>query len=303
MDLGRYLAELGASRKPLPASRLVDLSNLSPEELKAFGGGWPSIKVGRRREIAGLLVDLAEDNVELDFSGVFRACLRDLDETVRTKAIEGLWECEDRTLVPQLIELLAKDSKECVRAAAATALGRFALLGELEKLCPGDTERIGDALLNVIDNPSEHVEVRRRALEAVAPLSPPRVKQAIFEAYRSDNPRMSTSALYAMGMSCDPEWLPTLIKELKSPDPERRFEAAGALGELEEEAAVPRLAELVHDLDAQVQLSVIHALGRIGGSEAREALQAYLDDPDERICRWVEEVIEGMELEEGPLWL
>ena len=140
-------------------------------------------------------------------------------------------------------------------------------------------------------------------MEAVAPLSLPRMKQVILDAYQSDSPRMSTSALYAMGMNCDPEWLPTLIKELKSPEPERRFEAAGALGELEEEAAVPHLAGLVHDLDAQVQLSAIQALGRIGGGEAKEALRACMDNPDERIRRWVGEVIEEMELEEGPLWL
>jgi len=302
LNLEKYLDELRDLRKPLVISRLTNLSNLSQEELRLFKARWASIEVKRRREILGWLTELAEDNFELDFYDVFHICLHDEDAIVRVKAIEGLWECEDRGLIAPLIELMKSDSEESVRAAAATALGRFALLGELNKLRPGDVERVGNALLGVIDNPGEQVEVRRRALEAIAPLSMPRVKEIISEAYHSGEPRFIVSALYAMGRNCDPIWLPTLLKELSSPDPARRFEAVRACGELEDESAVPYLIKLIDDIDTHVQLCAIEALGHIGGGEARRALHRCLDNPDERIRQAAEEVLGEMEFEEGLSW-
>ena len=45
------------------------------------------------------LVELCEDNLELDFSAIFKLCLDgDDDENVRKTATLGLWDCDDSSL-------------------------------------------------------------------------------------------------------------------------------------------------------------------------------------------------------------
>ena len=45
------------------------------------------------------LIEMAEDNLDADFNSLFRLSLKDEDAEVRAKAIEGLWESDDRSLV------------------------------------------------------------------------------------------------------------------------------------------------------------------------------------------------------------
>ena len=300
MSLGRTLAEIGDASKPVASRKLCDLSVLSPEELRLFREAWPKMSIARRRQIMDKLVELAEENCRLDFDDIFRACLNDSDEMVRVKAIEGLWECEERSLIELLITLLCEDNKESVRAAAAMALGRFAMLAELGELRPEDGEKVQKALLSAIGNQEEQLEVRRRAIEAISPLSLSKVKDIIRQAYESEDARMRASALFAMGRNCDPVWLPTLIKEFANSDAEMRFAAASAYGELGSEEAVPDLIRLISDIDSQVQLSAIAALGHIGSSEAEEVLAKCLEHPDEHIRDAAREALEEVEHIEEP---
>jgi len=299
--LKRYLAELSHGDNPLVSSKLANLSALSQEELKLFLEAWAKMGVARRRQIVSKLLGLAEEDVKVNFDDIFRACLLDPDEVVRVKSIEGLWECENRSLIDPLITLLRQDSKESVRAAAAVALGRFAMLAELEKLRPEDGVKVQNALLSAIEDRREQLEVKRRAIEAIAPISLPKVEDIIHQAYKSGDSKMRASALYAMGRNGDPAWLAILVKELSSLDVEMRFEAAGACGELGDEEAVPHLVRLISDIDSQVKLSAIVALGQIGGSEAEEALRTCLGHPDEQVREAAEEALEELGLGKEPL--
>ena len=300
MSLEKYLAELSDESKPLVSPKLANLSALSPEEQRLFLEAWAKMGFKRRRQIASRLVELAEENFKLNFDDTFLACLQDRDEIVRVKSIEGLWECENRFLIDPLITMLREDSKESVRAAAAIALGKFAMLAELGKLRPDEGAKVERALLDVIDDQEEQLEVRRRAIETIAPLSMPKVTEIIQQAYQSDDPRMRVSAIYAMGRNSDPAWLPMLVKELSNPDAEIRFEAAGACGELGEESAMPHLVRLIHDLDSHVQLSAIAALGQIGGSEAEAALQECMNHPNEHIRQAAGEALEELGFGKDP---
>lgn len=303
MSLKTYLREVSNESKPLVPSKLDNLSSLSPEELKLFVEAWAQMDIGRQRQIVSYLIELAEGNCQLNFDNIFFVGLQDPDEIVRVKSIEGLWECESRWLIDCLITILKEDSKELVRAAAATALGKFAMLAELNKLRPEDGAKIESELLAVIDHPNEKIEVRRRAIEAIAPLSQPRVKQIIQDTYESNDARMRISAIYAMGRSADPVWLPTLVRELGSTDADMRFEAAVACGELGEEGAVSYLVKLVDDLDSQVQLSAIAALGKIGGSEAEAALRECLNHPSYYVCQAAGEAMEELLFVKDPFSL
>jgi HEAT repeat protein len=301
LPIEKTIAELGNGDKPLLNSRLVELSNLNSAQLKLLERVWETTETKRRRQIIYRLVELAEDNFELNFDSIFKGRLMDQDAEVRSKAIEGLWESEEASLIDPLINLLEQDSSEKVQAAAATALGKFAMLAELEKLRPSHKSKLCQALLAIINNKSRPLEVKRRALEAAAPLSLPQMKKAIMEAYRSRNPRLKTSAIFAMGKNCDQSWLPILLKELASPDVEVRYEAAGACGELGEKEATPYLVELVYDPDVDVQLAAIQALGKIGDPEAKGCLEQCLDNPSQIIQQAAEQALCELEAGENPL--
>lgn len=301
-SLGEYLQELSDPSRALKASDLLRLSGLEAEEQAGLQGSWASIGTERRREIVSRLVDMAEDNVELDFDAFFRHCLQDADPVVRERSLSGLWETDDRSVIPLFIACLEKDTDMSVRAAAATALGRFASIAESGKVSPRDSERIYQALMCCLrDNPEEPLEVRRRALEAAGAFNSGEVKELVRLGYQSSELSLRQSALFAMGRSADTSWLPVILQELKSPEPAMRYEAANASRELGEEAAVPHLAPLTQDEDLQVQLSAIQALGGIGGSRAGNVLKRCARSPDDAVREAAEEALQMIEMEEDPL--
>lgn len=303
MKLEEYIKELGDPRRPLTVSKLTRLSGLPPDQMTVFATAWPALPVERRRKIVRELNELAEDNVELDFEAVFRQALSDSDAQVRVKAVEGLWESANRHLIDPLINLLENDPVEEVRVAAATALGRYAVMGEMGELRPADLKKVEETLLGVFENQAEGIEVRRRALESVGVLEGERERAAIETAYHHADRKLRVSAVYAMGRNCDERWLSCLLKELRSEDAEMRFEAAGACGELEDRRAVPSLLPLIADQDIDVRLSAIGALGRIGGKKAIQVLRLCLDHSDERVRDAASTALEEAEFGHDPLGL
>ena len=290
------IAELADDDQPLLNARLADLSDLTPQQLSLLDDTWQKIEAGRRRQIIQRLVELAEDDVCLNFDSVFKRRLGDEDEGIRHVAVNGLWENEETSLIATFINLMQTDNSVKVQAAAACALGRFSMLAEHCKINTDHALRLSQALLSVFNDIHKAVEVRRRALEAVSPLSQQSVKQAIMEAYRSSNPLLKTSAIYAMGKNCDPGWLPLLIAELSSPDASLRYEAATACGELGEEESVSHLIELSDDNDSEVQIAAVQALGKIGGSEARQHLEKCLSSSSEAIRQVATQALHELEL-------
>ncbi|MBI3978390.1 MAG: HEAT repeat domain-containing protein [Chloroflexi bacterium] len=301
MSLEQLLAQLGSAEQMPTNVQLAALSGILPEDLAMLRDRWLSVDVGRRRQLCRRLADLAEESVELDFEEIFKLSLHDEDPEVRVCAIEGLWECEDRTLIPPLVSLLRTDGDSSVRAAAAQKLGQFAYRAEVNALRPRDAARVRTALLEVIDDADESVLVRRRAIEAISAQSDPRIQAIIEEAYQSDDPGMRASALFGMGRNCDSRWLPILIRELENPGAEMRFEAANALGEMEDQRAVLHLIPLLEDIDGQVQLAAVNALGRIGGRTAKQALRRCLRGGDDRLSQAARTALDELEFSEDPL--
>ena len=195
--------------------------------------------------------------------------------------------------------MLEEDPSEAVQVEAARTLGRFALLMENGTVASEYASRMAHTLLYITDDNTRPMDVRRQALEAVAPLSLPEVKTAIGDTYLSKDDRLRISSVRAMGGSCDPSWLPILLRELDSADAEMRREVAEALGEIEEEDTVPQLADLIYDNDVEVQLATIRSLGNIGGSEASECLKQCLDDPNETVSQTAEEALQELANREG----
>lgn len=283
----------------LSDSDLVELSGLDTVQRALFENIWATIKTEQQRDIIRRLVELTNKDVALNYKNIFKSRLKDPDAEVRREAIEGLWECEEHSLIPLLVDLLENDISETVRNEAASALGRFAMLAEHGKLSEDDRARVCQALLSTINDSSKPMALRCCALESAAPLSQPEVINTIRDSYYSGDDRLALSSIYAMGTSCDPSWMSILLEELSNRDAERRRAAASALGELEDKEAVTHLAELIYDDDTEVQLSAIHALGEIGGSEARECLEMCLDEANPTISQAAEKALDEVDNQES----
>ena len=294
-DFEELLQKIGDTENRLSIASLYDLSGMDGAEVLAFQEAWPSMAVERRCQIINLLVEIAEASFEVNFGPVFRFCLGDEDEEIRAAAIEGLWEDNDSALINPLLTLLQDDPSISVRAEAAKSLGRYVLLGELDKLKAQYFALVREALLETIHSSIEYLEVRRRAIEAIAYSSEEGVREIIETAYYHEDERMRTSAVFAMGRSADPDWSDLVINELESARPEMRYEAAMASGELGLLDAIPFLANLVNDPDREVLGAVIWALGQIGGNEARRILYNCYREDDEFLCEAVEEALEQLE--------
>lgn len=296
-----YVAELGDGLRPVKAGRLVRLSHLTDEEHQDFVDVWPRIGVQRRRQIVSRLVELAEDNVDLNFDAVLLVCLSDIDAAVRAEAIRGLWEYDRHDLIEPLIALLRADADPGVRAEAALALGRYVLQWELGSLRDRYFQQVEEILRQTLINAREGLDVRARALEAIGACSLPWVREAIKNAYHGKVRGLKVSAIHAMGRNCDSSWLPLLFQELSNADAEMRYEAALACGSIAEEVAVPRLAPLLEDPDAEVREATIAALGEIGGLEAKTLLTRYANHPSPQVREAAREALSLVEFDEDPL--
>ncbi len=272
---------LRSAERPLTAQAIYGLSDLSDEDLNQLRASWGAIPVERRLLLVRRLVEVAETNFEMDFAAVTRLALTDLDDEVREVAVEATWTDESPDMLRRLMTLASGDSSEGVRAAAASALGRFILEGELGKFDPGLARQAENIAIKLYQDENEDVDVRRRALEAIANSGRSGVTDMIEEAYQDDNPRMRTSAIFAMGRSCDSRWSSVVLRELISENPEMRFEAARAAGELELRESAPYLADLLQESDREIMLMAIWALGEIGGAEAQRLLEDMIETADE----------------------
>ena len=284
MAITSYIQEIGASDHKLAMRDLKPLSSLGREERAEFWPAWVAITPRRRAEIARSMVELAEDDIELDFATAQIWLLDDDDSEVRASAIEGLWEDTSPTLLHQLLRLMRSDPAPAVRAAATTSLSRFAYQAELDELDTRDSQALRDGLLALIRDASQPLDVRRRALESAGYFgSIDEIQRQIELAYASDEQLLRESALVAMGRSMLERWLPTIDHELSSQSPALRYEAARAAGEMGEDARtlLPKLAPLLNDHDSEVALAAIWALGQVGGDAAKRVLQQVRKSADE----------------------
>jgi HEAT repeat protein len=279
--LAAVLEELKESNQMPTQASLYHLSNLGVSAMARVREVWPGVPVELRRHLVKRLGELAEADFELNFGAVFRLGVIDEDAEVRAAAINGLWEDEDVRLVPLLVRTLLEDEAPAVRAAAARSLGRFVLLGELQKIRPEPHTQAYEALLAACQDTTEAIEVQRRALESVAYAGTEAVEELIRKAHAGSKEKVRVSAIFAMGRSADTRWARHVRQELFSPNPELRYEAARACGELQISEAVSALEELADDADREVQEAALWALGQIGGEKAQQILERYCRVQDE----------------------
>lgn len=259
---------------------LYRLSDLEPHELDMLEGIWHQVPLWRRQALMTDLKHLGSTNHLLSFEALGRSAVRDEDPQVRNLAVGILREFEARDLMSLFLNLVESDNDVDVRASAATALGRFVYLGEIDKLSDETQVELENRLLGLVES-DEDSKVRRCALESVGYSSRPEIPGLINAAFASGEKDWMASALIAMGRSIDERWKDQVLEMLDSMFPLLRAEAARATGELELIEAAPRLLELLDDSDEAVRRASMWSLSQIGGEGVREALEELLVEAEE----------------------
>ena len=282
------------------AVQLTVLSDLARADAVALSEAWPSLAEPARRDLVVRAVELAEDNVDLDFTQLAQVALGDDSAEIRQRAIDALWESRDRGVASQFATVLSGDPVETVRAAAASALEPFVVAFELGELKAEDGDRVIAALRSAATNAAESLDVRARALESLGGHAQSWVESMIIEAYDADDERMRIAAVRAMGLSAQEHWLEYLDDLVTSEEPLMRFEAAGAMGAIGSEDSVDGLAGLLNDEDVDVALAAIRALGVVGSDDALAKLRELVDLGDGELTEAAEAAIEAALYLEDP---
>ena len=298
-DFRHIISRLLDEKQPFPPQYLHTFSDLEPGYLKALLEAWPDVGLTRKRAILEDLQDLAEDNTLLCFDDLARALLEDDDPQVRTRAISLLWECDRVDLAASYLKMMELDPDTNVKAAAATALGKFVYLGEVDEI-PGEILRkIEKALLSILGS-KEGKLIRRRALEALGASSRKEVPGLIEKAYAQKDPDWVISALSAMGRSSDESWGKKVIHSLHNTHDPIRREAVRAAGEMRLQNALPVLLDMLEDEEnPEITKQIILTLSRIGGKEAYEKISEllYLSENEEE-SEFLEEALENLDYTE-----
>jgi hypothetical protein len=298
-DLELVLGQLVDESRPVRSIGFSRLSDLPRPEVARFNSTWSGLSATRRLELVSMMVAQAEENIHLNFHAVLRECLSDADGQIRRLAIDGLWEDEKPSLIGRLIALLADDPVPDVRAAAATSLGRFVLLGALGEITEDAADQAESALRVAWASAHESNEVRRRTLESLAYAADPVVSDLIETAYDDDDELVRQSAVFAMGRNADRRWSKPILTELWSRDPAMRYAAAVSAGELGLAEAVEPLVQLLDDADGNAREAAALALGKIGGREAKRALEEALLGEDERLTQAAEDALDELAFNSG----
>ena len=148
---------------------------------------------------------------------------------------------------------------------------------------------------------TEETDVRRRAIESLGYLNGDEAVLNLIKAAYERGGRDAESAVFAMGRNIDVRWQQTIMDELESDIPAMRYEAARAAGEMTLEDALPMLVRMTDDVDAEVKLASIWALGQIGGKPAAEALSHILRSGEPALREAAQDALQELSFSANPL--
>ncbi len=292
----KVVNELVGGGPDLPRSSLKEFSDLDPASLKALHEAWPRIPIERKRKLLDALESLSEEDTLVSFDDFARSLLQDPDADVRMRAIRLLDESEDTKLIPAFVKILKDDPDAETRAEAATALGRFVELGELDEI-PSDLQQQVEETLLEKANSEDQLIVRRNALEALGFSSRPEVITLIESAFRRENPEWQASALFAMGRSFDERWEEAVLSRLLDVNTLIRLAAVEAAGELRLASARTTLFRVLEEEEEdEIASAAIWSLSQIGGEDARLYIENLLDlAEEEEDIKFLEDALDNVE--------
>ncbi len=107
----------------------------------------------------------------------------------------------------------------------------------------------------------------------------------IFNESAGEDPKTRRYLALVLGLLGDPEALPALRSGLTDGDPDTVKNCLWALARFKDADSAPAIIDLTHSDEPTVRLMAVYALGPIDVPEARTALQAALNDPND-LVKW-----------------
>ena len=291
----KVIDSLLANSKEFPRQYLQEFSDIGPTELRSLLDAWPRVELKRKLTLLDELDALAETDTLVSFNDFASALLTDPDPQVRARAIRLLDESEDVKLVPSFLDMLKNDPDINVRIQAATGLGLFMDLGELEEIPETIYHQIEDALLTSITG-DDDPRIRRAALESIGYSSREEVSTILQSSFQREDPHWKVSALTAMGRSADERWTDAVTRSLVSENDTIRRAAVQAAGDLSLQSTRPLLLRMLsEEEDSTVMNAVIWSLSQIGGEDVRTYLENIMDQlEDEEQIAFMEEALDNL---------
>ena len=268
--------------KPFSSQFLLFFSDISLDDLEKIQSIWPEVDRERKCNLLKDLESLMEANTlaSCDDFGYF--ALQDDDPRIRSQAIPLFWECTNIKLIPIFINLLQNDSDSEVNASAASALGKFVLLGELEEIPEKSANMVQDLLideyLKTDDDP-----IKQRILESLGYSSNKKVNHFITSALIMNDKKWHLSALLAISRSANNIWGKVVLEKLSDLDPDIQIEAIKAAGALQIESAKEQIIEIMDSSspDEELHTQAIWALSKIGGNDIKDLFEKMIEESDD----------------------
>jgi cyclophilin family peptidyl-prolyl cis-trans isomerase/HEAT repeat protein len=217
----------------------------------------------------------------------------------RRRAILALGRIGYPSGLAPLMDILSSDKNAENRDPEMRALAAFSL-GQIQN------QHAVSALLERLDPSIERSPlVKARAVEALGKIGSNKLAVAALgnygvkgitdaiarqlprpgESVSSDSKLVASMALTALLRIKQPSAVDAISAELRSPDPDLRWQAANALARIREgiSVAVPELLPLLEDKEALVRAHAARALGAAKATQAIDPLIRLLADKDERV--------------------
>jgi HEAT repeat protein len=176
---------------------------------------------------------------------------------------------------------MLEDDDEGLRALAATNLGKYVYLGEVDSISKQKKGEIESSLFEVTYGTDSPL-VRRKALESLGYSSHQDVPNLITDAYKSNQDDWVSSALQAMGRTIDMRWEPEILEMLRSPNQGIQFEAIRAAGEIELTSTRPILLDLLHSGNKNIRKAAVWSLAQIGGENLLSVFEDMLQQVEDQ---------------------
>jgi len=291
-------ATLMDENKPFDLQFLQFFSDISYDDLKKVKKVWSKVTQQRKVSLLQELENLMRIDtlISCDDFGVF--ALDDEDPVIKSQAINLLWECVDQNLATRFMSLLLEDKDPALSASAASGLGKFVLLGELDEIPQDLSKKIQNTLVEKYVSTSDQ-QLKQSILESLGYISSPQINDFITEAIKRPEKEWVLSALFAISRSANENWSKIILKKLDDLDPDVQLEAIKAAGELEIADAKETIIELLESSspEEEIHLQAIWSLSMIGGNDIQVLFQKMIDSSDsEKEAAMLEMAMDNLEL-------
>jgi HEAT repeat protein len=284
LDFSEVIDSILAVDENLEYQTLVNLSDLNPSDIDVLASSWNTIPEKRRLELFENLYRLGKEDTVLSFLEISRFALEDECSGIRILALQTISLYDEISILDSIERILIEDPDQGVQLAAVSGLGKYILLGELDKIPSTKYQNLLVNLTNVLET-SISEEMRHRALESLGYSAGKEIETRIIEAYNTGETKWLMSALRAMGRSADERWASDVHSMLDHNNNEVRLEAIRAAGELELLQSVNKLVKILFEIDDErITQACIRSLSQIGGEEAKDALEELYEqceDPEQ----------------------